>query len=78
MAELKADVFPRCPTRAVAGAYVALLSEVDALLQLKQRLAARQAAAAGAKRAAKRDAEDDADTPRSEKRQRTAKKFAGE
>ncbi|KAL4858886.1 SWR1-complex protein 4 [Chlorella vulgaris] len=69
--EIKMEAFPRCPTRAVCGAYISLQHEVIELLELKRSVQAKQHMLAGMKRA-KRD-EDADETPRSEKRQRLGK-----
>lgn len=42
MAELGQGAFPRCATRQTCGAYINLLVEVQRLLDLKRRLAAKQ------------------------------------
>ncbi|KFM25038.1 DNA methyltransferase 1-associated protein 1 [Auxenochlorella protothecoides] len=76
MAELKVTEFPRAPTRAACGAYISLQAEVLALLELKRQLATNQALAAGNKRPAARMEGGDDGTPRSDKRQRVARKFA--
>lgn len=77
MGELKITEFPRAMTRATCGAYLSLQSEVLALLELKRQLATRQAMAAGSKRPAPK-LESPEDVPRTDKRQRIAKKFADE
>lgn len=73
MAELKITEFPKAMTRATCGAFLALQSEVLALLELKRQLATMQALTAGTKRP-KLESPDEA--PRSDKRQRIARKFA--
>jgi hypothetical protein len=42
LAEIKLDAFPRCPTRAVCGAYISLQREVIELLELKRAVQAKQ------------------------------------
>ncbi|PSC69878.1 DNA methyltransferase 1-associated [Micractinium conductrix] len=72
--EIRMDQFPRCPTRAVCGAYISLQAsrrELIELLELKRNVQAKQHMLAGMKRS-KREEEAD-ETPRSEKRQRMGK-----
>lgn len=73
MAELKLPVLPRCATRRVCAAYLALMREVLEHLELKRQLATKQALV-GAKRAAVEDMSNPMSDPRSEKRPRIAKK----
>jgi hypothetical protein len=40
--EIKQEAFPRCPTRAVCGAYISLQREVIELLKLKRSVQAKQ------------------------------------
>lgn len=76
LAELKVTEFPRVPTRGACGAYLALQAEVLALLELKRQLATRQALSAGTKRPAVKLEQGDEATPRADKRQRVARRFA--
>lgn len=48
MAELGQGAFPRCATRQTCGAYLQLLQEVQQLLDLKRRVAAKQVGGWGA------------------------------
>eukprot|EP00887_Chlorella_sp_A99_P004929 scaffold4.g4929.t1 len=66
--ELKLRELPKAPTRQVCGAFLALVNEVAALLELKRKLAAKQNAVAGAKRLKRED--DEFDTPRGDKRRK--------
>ncbi|KAL4428350.1 hypothetical protein ABPG75_002439 [Micractinium tetrahymenae] len=67
LAEIKMDQFPRCPTRAVCGAYISLQREVIELLELKRSVQAKQHLLAGMKRSKR---EEDGDDNLAPKRQR--------